>query len=192
MDGWAGAYKHRWAGGVEGRGRLTKVQSSLALLPPHPASHPKPPTPMSNNEGWVHEQIQGAPLGLAVGVWGEGGVRTEPHRSCQPLLPQPVHSTRSQLDTPSRMMSRCWSILHSAYMVRTALMASLCAGPVPPLRASSRLRQMHVARFRRFESGVPNQYLPASQPLLDPVSRRGRGTRYQTTKQERKEGWADG
>lgn len=64
-------------------------------------------------------------------------------------------------------MSRCWSILHSAYMVRTALMASLCAGPVPPLRASSRLRQIQVARLRRFPSGVPNQYLPASQPLLD-------------------------
>lgn len=73
------------------------------------------------------------------------------------------------------MMSRCWSILHSAYMVRTALMASLCAGPVPPLRASSRLRQMQVARLRRFRSGVPNQYLPASQSLLNPVARTGEG-----------------
>lgn len=134
----------------------------------------------------MHEQIHDAPLGLVVRVcvcgWGEGGleqsriVRADDlDLDCICICFQPVHSTKSQLDTPSRMMSRCWSILHSAYMVRTALMASLCAGPVPPLRASSRLRQMQVARLRRFWSGVPNQYLPASQPLLIPVARTGEG-----------------
>lgn len=107
---------------------------------------------------------------------------TEPHHSCGPLLHQPVHSIISQLDKPSRMMSRCWSILHSAYMVRTALIASLCAGPVPPLRASSRLRQIHVARLRRLRSGVPNQYLPASHKLLDSLS--GADGGIQTTNQQ--------
>lgn len=43
-----------------------KTKTSLALEPTHP-SNPSPreaPTPMSNSEGWVHEQIRCAPLGL--------------------------------------------------------------------------------------------------------------------------------
>lgn len=49
--------------------RVPADSAAKPASPFHPAtSHipPKPPTPMSNNEGWVHEQIQGAPLRLAV------------------------------------------------------------------------------------------------------------------------------
>lgn len=74
-----------WVVGCK-RVRLTKLQKPASpLIPPHPPSRiphptshipPKPPTPMSNSEGWVHEQIHDAPLGPVVCAcvcgWGKG------------------------------------------------------------------------------------------------------------------------
>lgn len=68
-------------------------------------------------------------------------------------------SAISQLDAPSRIVSRCWSIRHSAYDDRAAMAALRCSGPTDPILASDCDRQTHVARLRSSALGSPNQYL---------------------------------
>lgn len=78
--------------------------------------------------------------------------------------------TMSQLETPSLMTSRCWSICHSAYDDRAAPAALRCSGPTDPFLASSCDLQRQVARLRSSVLGVPNQYLSSGRCQLDVVT----------------------
>lgn len=78
-----------------------------------------------------------------------------------------AQSTISQSSTLSRIVRRCWSIFQAAYSVRVDPAALRCAGPRPPSMASSRDRQMQVARFCNSESGLPNQYLSTVSVEVD-------------------------
>lgn len=96
----------------------------------------------------------------------------------------------SQLDTPSRRVSRCWSICHSAYDDRAAPAAFPCSGPTEPFLASSCDLQMHVARLRSSALGAPNQYLSSAQVSAGLARNRGIETKEQ--QDERWDTWGAG
>lgn len=73
------------------------------------------------------------------------------------------HLTISQLEIPSRMTRRCWSIFQSAYISRVAMTARRWSGPTLPFFASSCDLQMQVARLRKSWLGLPNQYLSSDR-----------------------------
>ena len=73
-----------------------------------------------------------------------------------------VHSTNSIATASARTVIRILSIFQYEYSDAVARAAFLCHCPLLPWTASSRVRQMHVAKFLPSASGVPNQYLSPS------------------------------